>query len=155
MIIRKFEKEDAVGIYKIIKECFESLEIGGHTKKGIALQIKYNSPKNLIKNSKKINYFVAEINEKLVGIGGYDQTKIRTFFVDPHYHKKGIGKKLLSKILEEAKNKGVKKLLVWSTFYAQPFYAKFGFAAHKEIKPPEGKDNIILIEMEKKLNLLN
>lgn len=151
MIIRRFKNEDAKEIHRIIKECFESLEIGKHTKKGLALQIKSNSPENLIKNAKKIIYFVAEIDVKPVGICGLDKSKIRTFFIDLRFQKKGIGKKLFSKILEEARSKGVKKLITWSTFYAVPFYSYFGFKEIKEIKLPKGKEDIVLVEMEKKL----
>ncbi len=64
MIIRKFKREDATEIHRIIKECFLSLELGKHTKEGIDVQIKNNSPENLFERSKKINYFVAEINGK-------------------------------------------------------------------------------------------
>lgn len=151
MIIRRFKNEDAETISKIIKECFETLEIGKHTKEGIALQIAYNDSKHLIENSKNFNYFVAEDNGKPVGICGLDQAKIRTLFIDLHYQNRGIGKALLSRILQEAKSKGAKKLITWSTLYARPFYFRFGFKQVKEIKLPEKKEDIILIEMEKNL----
>lgn len=151
MIIRRFKNEDAQEISKIIKECFETLDIGKHTKEGIALQIEYNDPEHLIENAKNFIYFVAEIDRKLVGICGLDKAKIRTLFIDPHHHHKGVGKELLTIILEVAKSKGIKRLTTWSTFYARPFYSKFGFKEVKEIKLPEGKENIILIEMEKDL----
>lgn len=81
----------------------------------------------------------------------HDQFKIHTLFIDLNYQRKGIGKKLLLRILKEAGNKGIKKLFTWSTYYAYHFYKKFGFTGSKEIKLPEGKEDIILIEMEKKL----
>lgn len=152
MIIRRFEEEDAEEIYRIIKECFEFQDIGKHTKKGIALQIQHNDTKHLIENSKNFTYFVAEIDGKPVGICGLDQAKIRTLFIDLNYQDRGIGKKLLSRILKEAKSKGVKKLITWSTFYARHFYSKFGFEEVKEIKLPEGKEDMVLIEMEKDLD---
>lgn len=152
MIIRRFRNEDAEEISKIIQRCFETLDIGRHTKEGITLQIKYNSPKNLIENSKKINYFVVEIDGKPIGICGYDEIKLCTFFIDIHHQKTGIGSKLLLKVLEEAKNKGITKLKLWSTLFARPFYSKHGFKGSKELKLPEGKEDIILIEMEKNLD---
>lgn len=151
IIIRKFKAEDAEEIYQIIKECFLSLDLGKHTKEGIRLQLKHNSPENLIERAKKINYFVAEIDGKLIGICGYDETKLHTFFISLHHQKRGIGHKLLLKVLQEAKNKGITKLITWSTLYAYPFYSKYGFKNLKEIKLPEGKEEITLIEMEKRL----
>lgn len=53
--------------------------------------------------------------------------------------------------MEEAKSKGLKRVITWSTFYARPFYTKYGFKEVKEIKLPEGEEDIILIEMEKNL----
>lgn len=152
MRIRKFKNEDAKEIYGIIKECFLSLDLGKHTKEGIRLQVERNNPENLIKRSKEVNYFVAEIRGKLVGICGYDEIRVHTFFVDPTYQKKGIGYKLLHKVLKEAKNKGIAKLVTWSTLYARPFYSKYGFKGLKEIKRPEGREDITLIEMEKSLD---
>ena len=149
MIIRKFKKEDAIEISRIIKECF--LDLGKHTKVGINLQIENNSPNNLITRSRKINFYVAEIDGKLAGICGFDSQKIHTLFIDLYNHKQGIGSKLLQRIMKEAKSKGVSMLKTWSTMYAYPFYAKYGFHGLKEIKLPVGKEDIILIEMEKKL----
>lgn len=151
MVIRKFRREDALELSKIIKECFLSLDLGKHTKAGINLQIENNSPDNLITRSRKINYFVAEIDGKLVGICGFDEIKVHTLFIDIHHHKKGVGSKLLLKILQEAKSKGVTKLSTWSTIYAYPFYLKYGFQKVKDIKLPEGKEGITLIEMRKEL----
>lgn len=151
MLIRRFRKEDAAELSRLIRECFLSLDLGKHTKEGINLQTENNSPQNLINRSKKIHYFVAEINGKPVGICGYDKVKVHTLFVDLHHHKKGIGHKLLQKVLDEAKNKSIKRLITWSTLYAYQFYQKHGFQRVREIKLPEGKEEITLIEMERYL----
>lgn len=149
MEIRKFEKKDAKIVSQIIKNCYLNLNIGGHTQKGIELQIEGNSPKNLIKRSKNIKYYIALENNKIIGICGYDNKKVYTFFIDTNYHNKGIGKELLTKILKEAKSEGIKSIKTWSTFYAEKFYISFGFITNKEIYLPEGEKDIILIEMEK------
>ena len=66
MEIRKFKKEDAIEASLIIKECFQKLDIGKHTDRGIQLQIEGNSPENLIKRSENIKYFVASIQPKAI-----------------------------------------------------------------------------------------
>jgi predicted N-acetyltransferase YhbS len=147
--IRKFNKKDAGRVSQIIKDNFLNLNIGGHTQKGVELQIAGNSPENLIKRSENIKYFIATDNKKIIGICGYDKNKIHTLFVNINYHKKGIGKQLLTKILKEAGNDGLKSIKTWSTFYAEKFYNSFGFIKKKEIYLREGKKDIILIEMEK------
>ena len=76
MKIRKFEKTDAGAASHITNNCFLNLDIGGHTKKGIELQIERNIPENLIKRAETIKYFVATDNSKLIGICGHDAQKV-------------------------------------------------------------------------------
>jgi len=148
MIIREFEDADAPAISRIIRECFETLEMGRHTEKGVALQVASNDPERLAANAKKLAYYVAEMDGRPAGICGLDQSKIRTFFVDPQLHHRGIGGALLSSVLAEARSRGITRLITWSTFYAQPFYSKAGFRAVREVRLPEGAEDIVLMEME-------
>ena len=149
MKIHRFRTEDAKEVSSLIKNNFIKLDLGGHTQEGIRLQIKGNNPKNLIKRSKYIDYFVSIDKNKVTGICGYDREKIHTLFVDIHYHGKGIGRQLLEKVIEEGKKKGVKNFKTLSTFYAEGFYIKSGFKRIRELSFPEETRDIILIEMEK------
>ena len=147
--IRKFRIDDAKDVYEIIRDNFINIDLGGHTSEGIRLQIEGNSPINLIERSKKINYYVITFKEKIIGICGFDKEKIHTFFIHINYHKKGFGALLLKAILLRAKGEGIKTISTWSTIYAEKFYESFGFKRLKEITLPEGKEDIILIEMKK------
>ena len=89
--------------------------------------------------------------KKIVGICGYDKEKIHTLFIDINFQKRGIGKELLNTVLEEAKKERIRELFTWSTFYAESFYQGFGFKRTREIYLPEGKKDIILVEMKKDL----
>lgn len=149
--IRRFNEKDAEEASQIIKVCYLKLKIGGHTKKGIQLQIGWNSPENLKKRSKKIKYWVALDKTKIIGICGHDNDKVHTLFVDINNQKRGIGKKLLNKVLQEARKEGLETIKTWSTFYAESFYHSFGFIKKKKIFLPEGTKDVILIEMEKDL----
>ncbi|MBI4451805.1 GNAT family N-acetyltransferase [Candidatus Woesearchaeota archaeon] len=146
MRIRRFRRQDAEAVSHIIKECYLKLNIGGHTKKGLKLQIDWNSPENLVKRAKKIKYYVALENNKIVGICGYDNKKVHTLFVDIKYQKKGFGRRLLSRVLNQAREEGLKSIKCWSTFYAEEFYRSFGFVRRKEINSPK---DIRLVEMKK------
>jgi len=127
MRVRKFKKEDAVKASNIVKQGFEISNARFYKKNSIAEQVESNSPKNLIEKAKKIHYFVAVEKAEILGIGGYDTKKVHTLFVDPKHQGKGIGKKLIERILSEAKKNGIKILDSWSTFQAEKFYAKAGF----------------------------
>lgn len=126
MRIRKFKEKDAFQASILAKKGW-LINSSYYSKESIKEQIEANSPKNLLKKSKKVIYFVATERDKLLGIAGYDENKVHTFFVDPQFQRKGIGRILLQKVLFEATRKGIKSLDVWSTFYAEPFYSVFGF----------------------------
>jgi len=149
MKIRRFKKADAVDASLLIRECYLKLDIGGHTKRGIGLQIQGNSPESLIKKSESIKYFVSIENYKVIGICGHDAQKVHTLFVDISFHKRGIGKKLLEIVLKDAQAEGLQSIITWSTIYAENFYRSFGFNRVKEIFLPEDTKDIVLIEMIK------
>ena len=151
MEIREFRTEDAIEASSIIKECFQKLDIGGHTAAGIQREIDHNSSENLTMGAEQIRYFVAVDNNKVIGICGYDQQKVRTLFVNIKYHKLGIGKKLLNTVLSEAKKEGLTSLITWSTMFAEGFYSLAGFQKIKNIVIPPDNADIVLIEMVKQL----
>jgi GNAT superfamily N-acetyltransferase len=151
MRIRRFRKEDAGKCSDIIRKCFQTVNSRDYSKKSIEEQVENNSPKNLIERSKKTSYFVAAEKNNILGIGGYDKIKVHTFFVDSRFHRKGIGKKILERVLSEAKKDGIETLDAWSTFYAEGFYSSFGFRKIREFTLPGKHSPITFILMRKKL----
>lgn len=131
MRVRKFRKTDATKASNIVKRGFEISNARFYKKSSITEQVEANSPKNLIEKAKNVQYFVAVEKDEILGIGGYDTKKVHTLFVNPEHQGKGIGKKIIERILSEAEKDGIKSLDSWSTFQAEKFYAKAGF---KKIK---------------------
>jgi ribosomal protein S18 acetylase RimI-like enzyme len=152
MKIRRFKLADADAASQLIKECFLKLDMGGHTKRGVALQIEGNCPENLITRSGSIKYFVVTDNSKVVGICGHDAQKVHTLFIDINFQKRGVGKKLLGTVLKDAQAEGLQSLITWSTIYAENFYHSFGFNKVKEVFLPEDTKDVTLIEMIKHFN---
>jgi N-acetylglutamate synthase-like GNAT family acetyltransferase len=152
MKIRRFKVTDADAASRLIRECFMKLDMGGHTKRVIALQIEGNNPENLIRKSRSVKYFVATDNSKVIGICGYDTQKVHTLFVDVNFQKNGFGTELLRAVLKDAQAKGLKSITTWSTINAENFYHSFGFKKVKEVFLPEDTKDITLIEMIKHFN---
>ncbi len=150
MHIRKFRQEDAVQASNLAKKGWLA-NSSYYSSESIKEQIESNSPEKLIEKSKKVNYFVVTEKDKIVGIGGYDENKVQTFFVDPEYHRKGIGRKILQKILSEAKKKNIKQLDTWSTYYAEKFYSSFGFIKIKVFSLKCKYSSIEFVLMRKEL----
>ena len=57
---------------------------------------------------------------------------IINMFVEPEYRRKGIATVLFKKIVEEAKARGYKKIVLHATSDGRPLYTKFGFEAKND-----------------------
>ena len=154
MEIRRFKDKDAESVSTLIKECFDTLDLGGHTEEGKRMQIESNSPQSLMRRAQNVRYFVAVKEGNVVGICGFDRKKVYTLFVDIRYQNIGIGKALLHRIFTEAMNEGLSNLKTWATFYSERFYSGAGFRKTGEIHLPEGRNDIILIEMQCDLSII-
>lgn len=82
---------------------------------------------NFKKKAEEIDYFVAVEGDKIVGIIGLKNNEVRTFFVEPSFQGKGIGRKLFDFLKRKARENEVKELVVESDTGAEVIYRKFGF----------------------------
>jgi amino-acid N-acetyltransferase len=76
------------------------------------------------------DFIVCEDNRNICGVCALhimweDLAEIRSLAVDKKYHKKGIGKKLVTHCIKEAKALGIKKIFAL-TYYPE-FFKKLGF----------------------------
>ena len=88
------------------------------------------------------SYTVVYDNKKPVGVGALHifspfLGEIRSLAVDKDYQGKGIGKLLVSTLLEEAKTLGLKEVLVLT--YKKGFFEKLGFMEIEKEAIPDKK----------------
>jgi GNAT superfamily N-acetyltransferase len=108
-------------------------------------------------------YFIAAQGASLVGCGGWsrrktlfgagsghtseanstldpahDPARIRAFFVDPAYARRGIGATLMRHCEQAAADAGFKTMELVATLAGQPLYAASGFAAIEHFEIPLG-----------------
>ncbi|SEN38127.1 Predicted N-acetyltransferase YhbS [Sphingomonas gellani] len=109
-------------------------------------------------------YFVAEIDGAVVGAGGWsyrqtiagahgpddppgdrldpamDAARVRAFYVDPAYVRRGVGAVLLRLSEDGARAAGFARAELTSTIPAVPFYASFGYAPVRpfDLRLPSG-----------------
>jgi len=90
---------------------------------------------NLAKKAAEIDYWIAEDEDsgKILGIIGLKDNELRTFFVDPDFQGKGVGKSLYNHIEQIARNKGIRKITLVGSPLGQPIYKKLGFVKLKDI----------------------
>ena len=80
-----------------------------------------------------INPFVAEIDGEIVGYADLQENGfIDHFYCHWKYQRKGIGKALMNKIIEEAKAKNIERIFSHVSITAKAFFESFGFEVIKE-----------------------
>ena len=148
--IRTATEEDSYAISILIKRSARALALNYYSKEQIegALETAWGLDSQLLKDG---SYFVVEDAGKLIAAGGWsyrktlfgnnseadrnpellnpttDYAKIRAFFVDPDYARKGIGTQIMIHCEQQAIHKGFSKLELMSTLPGVPLYQRHGF----------------------------
>lgn len=97
---------------------------------------------------------VIKMDGKVVGYGGFwhivDEAHISNIAVHPRYRRRGLGRKMLTHLLEQAVERGANKATLEvrrSNIAAQRLYDSFGFeliAVRKNYYVDEGEDALIM-----------
>jgi GNAT superfamily N-acetyltransferase len=85
------------------------------------------SPQAILSLMTQRQVFVALLEHRIVATASLDQDVVRSVFVDPAYHGKGIGRQLMKSIQSSAIAEGRNLLRVPSSITAEGFYASLGF----------------------------
>jgi len=115
-LIRRAKVKDAEDIFKILQI---------FAVQGILLPRSLNSIYENIRD-----FFVFEENGEIEGVGSLhvfweDLAEIKSLAVLPEYQGKGIGRKIVEKCIEDAKELGIKK--VFALTYVPEFFHRLGF----------------------------
>lgn len=96
--IRKTSENEVNKVIKLVWETFLDFEALNYNREGVEEFRRFLDNKKLIKT---LEIYGAYLNEKLVGtIALHEEQHICMFFVKKSYQNRGIGKKLLKKVLE-------------------------------------------------------
>ena len=148
MRIRKIKKEDAVEVYNIIRRCLREVNSKDYPKKAITGLCNFFTPDLIIKNMGDRTMYVAVEEGNVIGTASLKGDKVFTVFVNPDYHGRGVGSKLMDKVEELARDKKYKILKVPSGLSSLDFYRHRGY---KEVRRVHSADHGDTIEMEKKI----
>lgn len=152
--LREYINSDAEEISKIVVQ--NMLEVNS---KDYGIEFCKNSAKDftvdkILENfNKRSKVFVALKNNTVIGTAGIDKSWynddgeywILTVFVDIFHHGQGIGKMLIQKIEEFAKEMKFKKLVIPASITACEFYHKLGYE-YANGKKELNKDRMYIME---------
>jgi GNAT superfamily N-acetyltransferase len=161
--VRPATRDDLPALEKLIPRSVRGLSRGYYTDAQIESGIRYvfGPDTQLIADA---TYFVVTAGERIVACGGWskrrtlyggDQYKhaedelvdpateparIRAFFVDPDWSRRGIGSLLLNACVDAARAAGFRTLELGATLPGQPLYERFGFQAleRTDVALPDG-----------------
>jgi len=120
-------------------------------------------------------YFVAEHEGKIVACGGWsrraalfggDKTKpasgdplldpntgaarIRAFFIDPDYARKGLGSEIMRRCESAIMTAGFSRVRIVATLPGEKLYERFGYSVVRRYKVPlPNADKLAVVEMKK------
>lgn len=134
--IRPFNADDADSVLKIRNDNLNRFDSRDYPKHIIETMISTFTRETLLQISQDPSriFLVAVSKSKVVGVGGLYNDDVRLMCVDHLFQGKGIGKELLKRIENIARQNGVAKLNVSSSLPAEGFYQKNGFVKYGEMK---------------------
>jgi len=85
--------------------------------------------------AKEVEFFIAlvTLTKKVVGIIGLKDNELKTFFVDPDYQSKDVGRLLYNNLELLARERRIEKLFLLGSPMGEPAYLKFGFHKIKTV----------------------
>lgn len=153
---------DKVELEALIARSARELSAGDYTSQQVegALRGAFGVDTQLIRDG---TYFVAEQDGRIVACGGWsrrrtlfggdaraerdaseldpavDAAKIRAFFVDPAYARRGLGAAILARCEDEARARGFRRFEMMATLPGARLYRRFGYVEqpplHYEVQP--------------------
>jgi N-acetylglutamate synthase-like GNAT family acetyltransferase len=148
MKIRKFQDKDARKLSYLIRRALNEVNIKDYPKSVVARLSKYNAPSKLIERSRRRDIYVIVDDDRIRGTASLENNNVFSVFVDPTYHGKGMGQRLMKYVERAAKKRGIDRLRLNSSLTALGFYEKLGYKKIKEVFNKSAGHQII---MEKKL----
>lgn len=161
--VRAAQRADIPAIERLIERSVRALSVSFYDGAQIesALTFMFGVDSQLVDDA---TYFVVEAEQALAAAGGWsrrrtlfggDQWKhgadepldptreparIRAFFVDPAWARRGLGRALFDACLRDARAEGFRRLELMATLPGEPLYRVLGFSADErtELTLPDG-----------------
>ena len=137
MIIRKATADDAKLLSEVRKlqlidegidpNCDIDSELSAFFKKWLEsedfIQLIAEEDRKLLSTAAVIYYDLPPSFTNKIGVRGY----VTNVYTAPEHRRKGLSKMLLTKLLDDARSRGIKKLWLGASKLGRPLYEKLGF----------------------------
>lgn len=155
VIVRKYRSEDAAALASIFYHTIHHINSAHYTQQQINVWAPLTSLETdgWLKKFSRTQPFVATINEQPVGFAEFESDgHIDCFYCHHEWIGKGVGQALMSRIYEEARQKGILRIFAEVSITAIPFFEKQGFITFLEQTVVKDGIELINYKMEKTLD---
>jgi GNAT superfamily N-acetyltransferase len=125
--IREFRREDAGKVSCLIRKTLIEVNSKDYPQDVIRFLCENYSPQRIIEKSSNRQIYVAVDDGRILGTASLKDDIALGLFVNPEFHGKGIGTKLMSHIEVAARKRGYKSIRLPSSITAYEFYKKLGY----------------------------
>lgn len=134
LIVRDATSGDAAQILDIHSRSVRELCSGDYSAEQIEAWIGKRTPEDTALRIARHPFFVADLDGTLTGYATYNvnSSELLSIYVDPEFARQGVASELMSKLLADARSKGLTALWLDASFTAVPFYEAVGFKGTKE-----------------------
>lgn len=153
MVIRSFTVKDAQAVSDLIALTLRTVNSRDYSLEYIENDIRHLQPEDIIVRANWQHFYVAEDAGSIIGcgaIGPYwgksDESSLFTIFVHPALQGKGIGRRILETLEQDAYFLRAKRIEIPASVTAAPFYLKMGYTFKDGISEPDAEG---LLRMEK------
>ena len=135
-------------IHSTVKQCYPIC----YAPEVVSFFLDYHSTDELLRKAKEGTILVAFKNSLLVATGYLVNKELGGVYIHSEYQKQGIGRKMVKKLLQVAKERKLDSIWLDSTPFAVELYKQFGFhVAEEKVMYVEGNVPLAYYYMEKEI----
>ncbi len=146
--LRKALPRDAPSIHRLHIRSVRTLCRGHYSQEQIDAWLKDRGPESYHDGINRDEMYIAESKGVIAGFGHALSGEIRAIFVDPDFTNRGIGKDLLRRGIEMARQEHSGPVKLEATLNAVSFYQKSGFIKIKPVAVNKNGVDLPLILMQ-------
>jgi N-acetylglutamate synthase-like GNAT family acetyltransferase len=154
MNIEKYHTQYAKELAQLFTNTIHKVNVKDYSKEQIESwapsKVDYKKWENRFEKTKP---YIVKNNNKIIGFFEFkDNGHIDCFYVHHDYQKQGIGKLMMSKIIEIAKEKKLDEIFAEVSITAKPFFEQFSFITQNKNIVKKGKIKLVNYIMTREMS---
>ncbi|MFC2167528.1 GNAT family N-acetyltransferase [Acidobacteriota bacterium] len=146
--IKRFEIGQEQEVSNICQRCIDEINAKDSTEKQVKNLLNAFTPRGILSHASQSQLYVAiNAQGQICGTGTLAGNRVKGVFVDVKFIGKGIGRKIMAFLENEARDQGEEFIFLSSSKFAVKFYEKIGYIRIKHVNSRVGH----MTKMEKKI----